>query len=99
MPALLMLNPVFLCFLFSIPRNQVYRTSNGDVSVPIYWSYNHHYEAYLMGAYAQMYEMPKMTGAMSSYGNVKNHGSRWRAISVRDDPRPDSNIPTSQYVE
>ena len=29
--------------------DQVFKTSNGDVSVPIYWAYNHHWFAWLLG--------------------------------------------------
>ena len=29
-------------------QDQVFRTPDGDVSVPITWAYNHHYEAFLI---------------------------------------------------
>jgi len=30
------------------------KTGKGDVSVPITWAYNHHFEAYIKGALSEM---------------------------------------------
>ena len=47
------------------------KTENGDVSVPITWAYNHHFEAYLSGSYS---EMKQLDAAAYPFGH-HNHGA------------------------
>lgn len=72
--------------------DQVFRTPDGDKSVPIYWAYNHHYEAYVMGAHAKMEKvMGTVKGSMGA-----NHGaaSYWKLTSTNPNgpsPSPDAS--------
>ena len=68
-----------------------------DLSVPITWAYNHHYEAFLHSSYTKMTRVP--AGIFPSGRN--NHGARTVWASVMDenqvDPNPNSHIPISQF--
>ena len=71
--------------------------SNGeDVSVPIIWAYNHHFEAYLSGAQGEVrLSSPSESGKHQHPGATAHwHGFR-RSDSA--DPRPDSSIPVVQW--
>merc|ERR1719369_264581 len=79
--------------------DQVMKTSDGDVSVPITWAYNHHFEAYLSGSLS---EMKKVEGemALNDHG-MNNHGTpsfyhTYKRENVGD-PNGDSEVPTSQF--
>ncbi len=65
--------------------NQVFKTDNGDVSVPITWAYNHHYEAYLLGSKSKLVTITK-----NDTFNLRalNHGasSLWK-----------TDVPNSQF--
>merc|ERR1719182_1144637 len=75
--------------------DQVYKRPDGDVSIPIYDQYNHHYEAYMLGAYGVM-DSAEVNAADSAYGShaVKR---RYFTRSVKGDPRAASPIPSSQW--
>merc|ERR1719402_1198010 len=70
-----------------------------DVSVPITWAYNHHFEAYLSGSLS---EMKKVEGemALNDHG-MNNHGAPayYHTFKREDlgDPNADSDVPTSQF--
>ena len=72
------------------------RTSDGDVSVPIIWAYNHHFEAYIKGALS---EVRKTTQEEShKVGHSYGH-DQWHVFKNEDivDPTPDSSIPVAQW--
>jgi len=79
--------------------DQVMKTPGGDVSVPITWAYNHHFEAYLSGSLS---EMKKIEGelALNDHG-MNNHGapSYYHTFKKENvgDPNADSDVPTSQF--
>ena len=68
-----------------------------DLSVPINWAYNHHYETWMTGADAQMVEVP------AERGDYSNHGAptRWVAIdrpsAARNAVLRDPDAPTSLW--
>ena len=76
------------------------RTSEGDISVPITWAYNHHYVSYLVSSYSKMTELEAESGGAAKYGSL-NHGAPtfWLAMPDEnvEDPRPDSHVPISQF--
>ena len=65
----------------------------GDISVPITWSYNHHYETYLQGANTQLVNVKNKTTDWGKW----NHGSHemWKIIT--DEPITPDSIPQSQF--
>ena len=65
----------------------------GDISVPITWSYNHHYETYLQGANTQLVKVTNNTDDMGEW----NHGSPdvWKITSNKSAKNTD--IPLSQF--
>ena len=79
--------------------DQVMRTDGGDVPVPITWAYNHHYCAYLSGAYSEMQEV---TGGEIGELGMANHGAPSAFMTIkRDDvvdPTPMAGVPTSQFI-
>ena len=79
--------------------DQVMRTEDGDVSVPITHAYNHHYCAYMSGSLS---EMKQVTGDLGDGGHgMWNHGAHggWQTVKREDlgDMSADSGIPTSQF--
>lgn len=72
-------------------QDQIFRTPHGDVSVPITWSYNHHYEAFLQGKNAELVQI--IYNDRQDYGTY-NHGAKrlWKVIPVNT-----SDIPNSQF--
>ena len=66
-----------------------------DLSVPINWAYNHHYETWMTGADAQMVEVP------AERGDYSNHGAptRWVAVDrpSRNAVLRDPDAPTSLW--
>ena len=76
------------------------KTPNGDKSVPITWAYNHHYEAYLVGRYAEIKQVhKKMSNVHLKGANNHRAPSFWFPFLKEgtQDPRPNSEIPISQY--
>jgi len=73
--------------------DQVYRTPEGDQSVPIIWAYNHHYEAYLLGKYSRLERVNGTT--QSAMG--RNHGAPNYWQMVNSNPDPTNTIPDAQY--
>ena len=92
----------FDCQLFPTTQfhPQVFKTSDGDKSVPITWAYNHHYGAYLSGGYSKMTQLDVESGGAYPFGH-QNHGAPalWLVLPDEDvdDPRPTSNVPISQF--
>eukprot|EP00051_Salpingoeca_urceolata_P006257 m.83058 g.83058 ORF g.83058 m.83058 type:complete len:214 (+) comp14750_c0_seq2:9-650(+) len=62
-----------------------------DVSVPINYAYNHHYVSWMKGAHATMVELD------GTDHRVSGHPLHMTSVANLDDPRPDSDIPTSQF--
>ena len=84
--------------------DQVRQTDQGDVSMPIFWQYNHHYEAYLSGAKSEMREVTKeeftaATANNNQYGTY-NHERYWMPVEIDEadgiEAAPEG-IPTSQF--
>ena len=71
------------------------KTEKGDVSVPITWAYNHHFEAYIKGALSEMrLSTPEEAHKMGhSYGQKVWHTFKRSDV---EDPKPESGIPVSQ---
>jgi hypothetical protein len=72
-------------------------TNDGeDVSVPIIWASNHHFEAYLTGAKG---EVRLSTPAESGKHHHPGAAAHWHAFRRADidDPSPDSDIPVVQW--
>eukprot|EP01060_Flectonema_neradi_P036402 TRINITY_DN698_c1_g2_i1.p1 TRINITY_DN698_c1_g2~~TRINITY_DN698_c1_g2_i1.p1 ORF type:complete len:718 (+),score=175.93 TRINITY_DN698_c1_g2_i1:80-2155(+) len=67
--------------------DQVFRTPQGDKSVPIYWAYNHHYCAWLLSN--KTARMEKLPETDYSYG----HPLDWHVV---DDSQ--SEYPTNQVI-
>ena len=57
-----------------VDTNRSLRTDKGDVSVPITWSYNHHYEGYLLGSKSKLIRLGQSSLNKDDYGQY-NHGS------------------------
>ena len=80
---------------------QVFKTDNGDKSVPITWAYNHHFEAYLSGSYSELTKLHANEYGALHFHAAHHHGSQafWSAVPKggKEDPRPNSDIPTSQF--
>ena len=79
--------------------NQVMKTPEGDVSVPITWAYNHHFCAYLSGSYSEMKKVEQ--GEMGDLG-MANHGAAGAYMTLRKegvvDTNPGAEVPTSQFI-
>ena len=77
-------------------QDQVFRTDKGDVSVPITWSYNHHYEGYLLGSKSKLIRLGQSSLNKDDYGQY-NHGSMatWKVVSLGYN---ENNIPNSQFI-
>ena len=71
-------------------QDQVFNTTQGEVSVPITWAYNHHYCAWLVGKNAKMVKLPEID-------YKAGHPNYWTAESYND-PDPKSPFPTSQFI-
>lgn len=71
--------------------DQVFKTPDGDVSVPITWAYNHHYIAYLLGGESKIIDFGLLN--KKDYGSF-NHGAKktWTLIEGQQI----DNIPNSQ---
>ena len=74
----------------------MFKTENGDQSVPITWAYNHHFEAYLMGANSEMKRVPSNIAHKVGHSYGQNV---WHSFMRGDviDETPDSGIPVSQW--
>jgi len=72
---------------------EVDQVFEGDVSVPLYWAYNHHYEAYLLGAHAKLEEVDGTS--MDNMG--LNHGATQFYLQAPSKPSNDMGIPDVQY--
>jgi len=73
--------------------DQVYREATGDVPVPIIWAYNHHYEAYLLGAHSSL-DLVKSTDQMAM---GRNHGASSFYEIRSTNPNKLSTIPDGQF--
>jgi len=73
--------------------DQVYKKDSGDVSVPIFWAYNHHYEAYMLGKHSSLEEVK--SDVLQARG--MNHGAPtyWKIKSTNPDRL--STIPDAQF--
>ena len=67
--------------------DQVYKTENGDISIPITHQYNHHYIAYMTGSNSKLV----LHNASESH-NMDNHGATeyWRPAIIN---QTNSTIP------
>lgn len=77
-------------------HDQVFKTEQGDVSVPITWAYNHHYEGYLLGPKSILKNVSQNSRDNEDYGQY-NHGSKalWKAISLTNSK---NDIPIFQFI-
>ena len=64
-----------------------------DVSVPITWAYNHHFEHHLTGKHGVLLNKNPLQEHVSSHRMPD--GSVWVGEARADDPEPDSPIPTA----
>jgi len=85
--------------LVGYETDQVMRTPEGDVPVPITWAYNHHFVAYMSGAYSQLQQLQ---GEELTNPGMANHGAEATYMTLMredlDDPAPNSEVPTSQMI-
>jgi hypothetical protein len=65
-----------------------------DVSVPITWAYNHHFEHHLTGKHGSMVNKQPAAGEHVSSHRMPD-GSVWAGEAKADDPDPDSPIPVA----
>jgi len=67
---------------------------DADVSVPMNWAYNHHYQWWLTGSHSEMLQVPAEPGDAMAHGGA----TKWIAV---DRPsaalRADASVPTGQY--
>merc|ERR1711962_502881 len=75
--------------------DQVMQTSDGDVSVPITWAYNHHFEAYLKGSLSEMRQTTSAESHKEGHG-LALHWHLFKKQGVHD-PTPESQIPVGQW--
>eukprot|EP00494_Astrolonche_serrata_P025048 UN25309 len=77
--------------------DQVRKTDKGDVPWPIYYAYNHHYEAYLNGAASTLEKREIDWDDDLDLG--KNHGypQEWFVVEKEGAYVPDNGHPTSQF--
>lgn len=78
-------------------HDQVQKTPDGDVSVPITWQYNHHYGAYLQGKDSVM-EKIKLTGPNDErnfMGHVMPGNEMWITRARNNDSNPTSKFPAA----
>ena len=72
------------------------KTADGDVSVPITWAYNHHFEAYLKGSMSEM----RRTTPEEAHKTGHSYGQKvWQLFMKEDavDSTPNSSIPVGQW--
>merc|ERR1711953_1139632 len=85
--------------LVGYETDQVMKTAEGDVPVPITWAYNHHFVAYMSGAYS---ELQQLQGEELINPGMANHGAQATYMTMMredlDDPAPNSEVPTSQMI-
>ena len=85
--------------LVGYETDQVMRTPEGDVPVPITWAYNHHFVAYMSGAYS---ELQQLQGEDLKNPGMANHGAQATYMTLMredmDDLAPNSEVPTSQMI-
>merc|ERR1712110_9411 len=79
--------------------DQVRRTPQGDVSVPITDAYNHHYCAYMSGSMSEMRSV--QAGELANDHGMNNHGAPAFFLTFKKedigDINADSGVPTSQF--
>ena len=76
--------------------DQIFKTPNGDVSVPITWSYNHHYGAFLQGAYSQLIKVD--IDSKTDYGAF-NHGAKQKWMIIPESAEYESYINSQFFSE
>jgi len=80
--------------------DQVMKTDDGDISVPITWAYNHHFVAYMSGAMSEMREFDSQFD-LADVG-MYNHGAQNHYLTFKREDIEDANagteIPTSQMI-
>merc|ERR1719430_882270 len=85
--------------LVGYETDQVMRTPEGDVPVPITWAYNHHFVAYMSGAYS---ELQQLQGEELKNPGMNNHGASTHYLTFKREDIEDENagteIPTSQFI-
>lgn len=76
--------------------DQVFKTDKGDISVPITWSYNHHYEAFLQGAYTELIRVNIDNN--KDYGEF-NHGAKQKWMLIPESEEYESYINSQFFSE
>ena len=64
-----------------------------ETSVPINWAYNHHYVFWMQGKNSEMV-LTKASPNEHEYW-MRGDGSKWQSQTIKNDPDPNSTIPTS----
>ena len=80
--------------------DQVMKTKDGDVSVPITWAYNHHYGAYLNGKDSVLEKIKLDTASgkpdpRNFMGHAMPNDEMWITRPSDTDSNPDSRFPAS----
>ena len=72
-------------------------TNSKDISVPITWSYNHHYEAWLLSSKSRIENLSSEELESGDWG-INNHGAKqtWRIVPDITTTNND-NIPLTQF--
>merc|ERR1711970_1082912 len=85
--------------LVGYETDQGMRTAEGDIPVPITWAYNHHFVAYMSGAYS---ELQQLQGEELINPGMANHGAQATYMTMMredlNDPAPNAEVPTSQMI-
>ena len=68
-----------------------------DVSVPIIWAYNHHFEAYLTGAQGEVRLSDPSESGKHHHPGAAAHWHGFRKADDQADPNPGSDIPVVQW--
>ncbi len=76
------------------PTGQPDVDPKADVSVPINWAYNHHYEFWLTGANGELVSMPADTDDYSSHGARSKYRLAEKESAT---PRADSSTPPGSW--
>ena len=66
--------------LVGYETDQVMRTPEGDVPVPITWAYNHHFVAYMSGAYS---ELQQLQGEELKNPGMASHGAQATYMTLK----------------
>merc|ERR1712025_223417 len=81
--------------------DQVQRTENGDISVPITWAYNHHYCAFINGKKAEIRQVNDFIDTQDMKGAYNHGGKALHNAFLKEgliDEDEDSEVPISWFI-